>query len=74
VSGAFPTSPCRPRVRVVRFSTATTASLLERHRMSGLTKGLAELATPPPPKQLPTGFTYARNCDFSGNDPEMRGN
>jgi hypothetical protein len=74
VSGAFATSSCRPRVRVVRFSTATSASILERHRMSGLTKGLAELATPPPPKQLPTGFTYARNCDFSGNDPEMRAN
>jgi hypothetical protein len=76
VSGAVPTSACRPRVRVVRFSTATSASLLERHRMSGLTQGLAELATPPrpAPKQLPTGFTNARNCDFSGNDPEMRGN
>lgn len=74
VSGAFPTSPCRPRVRVVRFSTATTASLLERHRMAGLTQGIATLATRPAPKQLPTGFVNARACDFSGNDPEMRAN
>jgi hypothetical protein len=74
VSGAFPTSSCRPRVRVVRFSTATTASIVERHRMANLTQGIAALATPPPPMQLPTGFTYARTCDFSGNDPEMRGN
>jgi hypothetical protein len=72
VSGAFPTSPCRPRVRVVRFSTGTNVSLVERHRIAHLTQGIADLASGPAPKQLPTGFANARNCDFSGNDPEMR--
>jgi hypothetical protein len=74
VSGAVPTPPCWPRVRIVRFSTTTGESLLERHRMANLTQGIASLATPPAPapKQLPTGFANARNCDFAGNDPEMR--
>jgi hypothetical protein len=74
-SGVFPSSPCQPRVRIVRFSTVLDASLIERHRIRNMTKGLSDLSAPPPPvteRQKPTGFANARNCDFAGNDPEMR--
>lgn len=75
VSGVFPSSPCQPRVRIVRFATVLGASLIERHRIRNMTKGLTELAAPPPPvpeRQQPAGFANARNCDLAGNDPEMK--
>jgi hypothetical protein len=73
VSGVFATSPCQPRIRIVRFATAKQPSLVERHRIKNLTDGLIVLARPekPAPK-LPTGFANALSCDFTGNDPELR--
>lgn len=64
-SGVFPSSQCQPRVRIVRFATVTTPSLVERHRMADLTKGLAELsggATHTDKGRI--GFAHARACDF----------
>lgn len=73
VSGVFATSPCQPRIRIVRFATIAAPSLLDRHRITNLTRGLIEQAAParPAPK-LPTGYANAVACDFTGNDPEMR--
>ena len=73
VSGVFATSPCQPRIRIVRFATSTAPSLIERHRIKNLADGLGNLAGPrrkPAPK-LPTGFANAVSCDFTGNDPEL---
>lgn len=64
-SGVFPSSQCRPRVRIVRFATVTAPSLLERHRILNLTEGLAKLSagsTTTDKGQL--GFKHARECDY----------
>jgi hypothetical protein len=66
MSGIFPTSSCRPRVRVVRFATIPGASLVERHRITTLTEGLIELSRLPHSGPLPTAYAAARNCDFAG--------
>lgn len=64
ISGVFPTSPCRPRVRIVRFSTATAPSLVERHRINNLTMGLERLAAQGKPRRLPVAYNEARTCTF----------
>jgi pimeloyl-ACP methyl ester carboxylesterase len=64
-SGVFPSSQCRPRVRIVRFNTITAPSLLERHRIANLTKGLIALsgrATQTDKGRI--GFAHARACDY----------
>jgi pimeloyl-ACP methyl ester carboxylesterase len=64
-SGLFPSSQCRPRVRIVRFATVTEPSIIERHRIRNLTKGLADLsghATQTEKGRL--GFAHARACDY----------
>lgn len=63
-SGVFPSSQCRPRVRIVRFHTVTAPSLLERHRIGELAKGLTRLAghaTQTAKGRI--GFKHARECD-----------
>jgi hypothetical protein len=65
VSGVFPTSPCRPRVRIVRFATVTAPSLIERHRIANLTAGLERLAKGGPPRPLPVAYNAARTCTFA---------
>lgn len=67
-SGVFPSSQCRPRVRIVRFATLAAPSLIERHRIGNLTKALAELSKGAPPPRLPYGFRQARDCDFAQPD------
>jgi hypothetical protein len=65
VSGVFPSPQCRPRVRIVRFDTSATPTLIERHRMRNLATGLIELAvgaTVTDKGRL--GFKHARECDF----------
>ncbi|HEY6833025.1 MAG TPA: lipase [Pseudolabrys sp.] len=64
-SGIFPTSRCRPRVRIVRFSTVTAPSLLERHRIANLTEGLEQLAARGTPRPLPVAYNEARTCTFA---------
>jgi hypothetical protein len=64
-SGLFPSSQCRPRVRIVRFSTVTASSLIERHRIANLTKALTELSKGAKPSRLPYGFRAARECDLA---------
>lgn len=64
-SGVFPSSQCRPRVRIVRFATGIAPSLFERHRIGNLVAGLTELAgrtTRTDKERL--GFEHARNCDY----------
>jgi hypothetical protein len=67
-SGVFPSSQCRPRVRIVRFSTVTAPSRLERHRIGNLTRALAELSKGARPARLPYGFRAASACDFAQPD------
>jgi hypothetical protein len=67
-SGLYPTPPCQPRVRMVRFATLRVGTRTERHRIAALTQGIAEQAratdgTPPAPP--PYGFNDARNCDLA---------
>ena len=64
-SGVFPSSQCRPRVRIVRFATVTTPSLIERHRIGDLTAGLIDLSggTTHTDKGR-IGLAHARSCDF----------
>lgn len=69
-SGLFPTSQCRPRVRIVRFATVTAPSLIERHRIRHLTEGLTELSKGAKPARLPYGFKPARDCNFAQADQE----
>jgi hypothetical protein len=64
VSGAFPSSQCRPRVRIVRFAVVKTPSIIERHRIAGLTAGLADLSAHAGHVKVPLGFAHARTCDF----------
>jgi hypothetical protein len=64
-SGIFPTSPCRPRVRIVRFSTVTAPSLIERHRIANLTEGLERLAARGPIRPSPVAYREARTCTFA---------
>jgi hypothetical protein len=64
VSGVFPSSQCRPRVRIVRFAVANAPSIIERHRIAALTDGLAWLTTQPGPARPPLGFAHARTCDL----------
>jgi hypothetical protein len=66
-SGLFPTSSCRPRVRIVRFATIPAPSLLERHRIQEMTKGLIALSELPRSGPLPTGFNSAPTCDLAAN-------
>jgi hypothetical protein len=65
VSGVFPTSQCRPRVRIVRFATVSEPSLIERHRIANLTEGLQALAANGRPRRLPVAFNEARTCTFA---------
>ncbi|MEI9805325.1 MAG: hypothetical protein WDN48_13955 [Pseudolabrys sp.] len=67
-SGVFPSSQCRPRVRIVRFATVTAPSLIERHRMDHMTDGLTMLSKGAKPARLPLGFRTARQCDFAQPD------
>lgn len=65
VSGVFPSTQCRPRVRIVRFATVNAPSLAERHRIGNLAAGLSALAggtTATDKGRL--GFQHARECDF----------
>lgn len=55
VSGLFPSTQCRPRVRIVRFATVRVPSLLERHRITNLTMDLERLAAQGRPRRLPVG-------------------
>lgn len=64
-SGFFPTSSCRPRVRIVRFATIPAPSLIERHRIESMTKGLIALSKLPHPGPLPAGYSGARTCDLA---------
>jgi hypothetical protein len=64
-SGVFPSSPCRPRVRIVRFATVTAPSLIERHRIANLTTGLERLAARGTPGPLPVAYNAARTCTFA---------
>jgi hypothetical protein len=64
-SGVFPSSQCRPRVRIVRFHTVDAPSLLERHRILSLTEGLSKLAgrsTRTDKGRI--GFAHAQACDY----------
>jgi hypothetical protein len=64
-SGVFPSSQCRPRVRIVRFATGIQPSVVERHRIRNLVAGLNMLAagaTSTDKGRL--GFAHARTCDF----------
>ena len=70
-SGLMATTACRPRVRIVRFTAPETPSRIERHRVAHMTRVLVALAQGPKVARLPEGFKNARDCDFSGNDPEM---
>ena len=64
-SGVFPSSQCRPRVRIVRFHTVTAPSLLERHRIRYLTEGLTKLAgNSTHTDKGRIGFKHARECDY----------
>jgi hypothetical protein len=64
-SGLFPTSQCRPRVRIVRFATAKQPSLLERHAIANFTRGLLELSKKGKPSRLPLGYKAAHDCTFA---------
>jgi hypothetical protein len=64
-SGFFPTSSCRPRVRIVRFATVPVSGLLERHRIASMTEGLIDLSKLPHSGPLPTGFKGAQTCDLA---------
>lgn len=65
VSGLFPSSQCRPRVRIVRFATVNAPSLVERHRISNLTAGLTNLAgNATHTDKGRIGFAHARDCDY----------
>ncbi|AXK79627.1 hypothetical protein DW352_03300 [Pseudolabrys taiwanensis] len=64
-SGVFPSSQCRPRVRIVRFHTVTVPSILERHNIRYLTEGLTKLAgSATQSDKGRIGFKHARECDF----------
>lgn len=64
-SGVFPTSQCRPRVRIVRFTTVTAPSLVERHRIGNLAKGLIDLSAGAKKSDKGRlGFEHARTCDY----------
>jgi hypothetical protein len=63
-SGIFPSSPCRPRVRIVRFATVTVPSLIERHRIANLTEGLERLAAHGPTRPVPVAYRAARTCTY----------
>ena len=65
VSGLFPSTQCRPRVRIVRFATVRVPSLLERHRITNLTMDLERLAAQGRPRRLPVAFDAARTCTFA---------
>lgn len=70
-SGLMATTACRPRVRIVRFAGPEAPSRTERHRVAHMTRVLIALAQGPKVAHLPEGFKNARDCDFTGNDPEM---
>jgi hypothetical protein len=64
-SGIFPTSSCRPYVRIVRFNVFSLPGLLKRHSIAVLAEGFRKAASVPPPltpKQLPYGFRDAGRC------------
>jgi hypothetical protein len=64
-SGVFPSSQCRPRVRIVRFHTVDAPSLVERHRIRYLTEGLSKLAgNSTRTDKGRIGFAHARACDY----------
>jgi hypothetical protein len=69
VSGLFATSPCQPRVRIVRFHTLTAPSLVERHRIANLTEGIVQLSKTGRPAPPPVAFDQARSCDFVRPEP-----
>jgi hypothetical protein len=64
-SGFFPTPSCRPRARIVRFATIPEPSLLERHRITLLTKSIVDLAKTAKPGPLPKGYRDARTCTLA---------
>ena len=64
-SGFFPTSSCRPRVRIVRFATLRVSSPVQRHGIVGMTEGLIGLSKLPHSGPLPTGFDGAQTCDLA---------
>lgn len=76
VSGIFPTSPCRPYVRIVRFNVLSLPGLVNRHRIAVLAEGFrqaASVAPPVPSKQLPYGFRDASRCTVVIDDPGSAG-
>jgi hypothetical protein len=65
ISGLFPSSQCRPRVRIVRFATLDAPSLIDRHKIANLTDGLTKLSAGATSSHKGSlGFEHARNCDF----------
>ena len=61
-SGVFPTSQCRPFVRIARFNVIGQRGLIFGHSIDSLADGLRQAAVPPKPRMLPTGFRQARDC------------
>ena len=64
VSGIYPSPQCRPRVRIVRFNVIDAPTFTERHRLTGLARGMERLAAGARPSRLPHAFKEAANCDF----------
>ncbi len=61
-SGVFPTPQCRPFVRIARFNVIGRQGLIFGHSIDSLADGLRQVAVPPRPRSLPTGFRQARDC------------
>lgn len=65
-SGIFPSSSCRPRVRIVRFSTVPEGSLVERHKIAKFIEGMTELSRAYQKKApLPVAYADATSCDLA---------
>ncbi len=66
--GVFPSSQCRPRVRIVRFAVVKAPNIVERHCIANLTEGLADLSAHAGHVKVPLGFAHASTCDFVQSD------
>lgn len=69
-SGLFPTSSCRPYVRIVRFNVFAPPGLLNRHRIAVLVEGFKQAGGEQPQPTLPTGFRAARTCTVVIDGPD----
>lgn len=65
VSGLFPATACRPRIRVVRFAVTAGLDRVQRHRIAQFTENLIELSHAAPAGPLPLGLNEARDCSFA---------